>query len=267
MNKDGSLLDSLNAITSNQISLRHNLAELDTIKNHVDIMRTNIMTIDAQYHTLQNSLQTLNSHNSWDIWVRASTVMIALISAIIAIRLFYMNRNKDFHIKKAELAGEIYGSIFEFKRLKLVLFKAELMSFVHTMAIVSEGITDDKRKYLDKLFGIVMPDDPINKTTELNTELNIVRMNLLNKIGQYRFYVDKAEKAALKFHTNAVTIDRAVPLLYAGDDHSFEYIDNNYWRDVDKEVENEKALLEKQFGAIESIIEDYDKYVKNIKLF
>jgi hypothetical protein len=225
-----------------------------------------IHSVQNQYHQLHTALETLNRHNGYDIYVRAGTVLIAAITAAIALRLFYLNKKKDFHIKKAEIAGDIYSLIFEFKRLKLVIWKNEIMNDIYLTA-QSKVKNPDQKILAERLFYHETEDSPEYKIPEYQKGLDTVRMNLLGKIGQYRFYVSRGEKAALKFHSNAVTINREIPSLLTDEEFTFEHVIREHWDVVESEMNKEKNLLEKQFGAIEAIIDDYDRYTKDTDLF
>src|SRR4051812_17486562 len=89
-------------------------------------------SISKQFTELNSALHTLNQHNSYDLYVRAGTVLITLISILVAFQLFYLNRKKDFNIKKAEIAGEIYSRFFDFRKLMLLVFQKELEDSAHT---------------------------------------------------------------------------------------------------------------------------------------
>ena len=258
MSKDSLLVRSLDTITSNLHSLQHKVAAVDSL--HAKVTGMNV-----QFQSLQTGLETLNRHNSWDVWVRAATVLIALASALIAIWLFRKNREKDFHIKKAEIAGDIYSGIFEFKRLKLLIWRNEIMNDIY-ITVKSKVKNEEQIKLADRLFWHVTEDNPDNKTKEHEKGLDTVRKELLGKIGQYRFYVSKGEKALLKFHTNAVTLNREIPSLFDAEGLTFEDVMREYWAVVDSVINKERDLLEKQFGAIERIIDDYDRFIKEVEL-
>lgn len=241
--------------------------DMDTINGQVYYLNRKLAGLDIQYKSLQQSLETLNSHNSWDIWVRGTTVVIALVSAVIAIILFYMNRNKDFKIKKAEIAGEIYGSIFEFKRRK-ILWLGNIMKYNAYVSALILAKDEAKSTSLGISFGIGVPNDPINKVDEYKADLDKTTKELLNKIGQYRFYVSKGEKAALKFHTNAIDsrVEQVREPMFINNE-SLEEIEATWWSNIYEAIEAEKTLLNKQLDAIEGIIDDYDKFIKETDLY
>lgn len=242
---------------------------IDTVGRQLGQLTDRLNKIDVQHAALADALETLNQHNSYDLYVRAGTVLITALSILIAFRLFYLNKKKEFHIKKSEIVGEIYARIHEFKRLKIIVMehgmrnKALLTFFLKKTG--NTPLTDDIILRVKINFGIFREDDQNIKAQKSEEELNTLRRELQKYIGQYRYFVGESEKAALKFHSNAIS--QTYPIKEVLIDKSIDEVLNSYADVMEEAVNKEKAVIEKQFYALEGIIDNYEKYIKSVDLY
>lgn len=241
----------------------------DTISKLLVLLTKKISKVDEQYATLSSALQTFNRHNSYDLYVRAGTVIVAVLSVLIAFILFYLNRKKEFHIKKSELVGEIYARIHEFKRLKIFIVEhgmrqKALLSFLlkRTSNIV---LTEDIIMRIKINFGIFQEDETNAKVQKSEEELNALRRELQKYIGQYRYFVGKGEKAALKFHSNAISQTYTIKEIDVN--KTVDEVINSFSDVMEDSINVEKAVISKQFYALEGIIDNYKQYSKSVDLF
>jgi hypothetical protein len=214
--------------------------------------------ISSQYEQLATALETLNQHNSYDIYVRAGTVIIAFISVIVAFRLFYLNKNKDFRVKKAEIAGDIYSRYFDFRKAFLAVLKAELEDTAHSK-LSFDSATESRINAITSVFTGIDKKFYERENTHLHSELELKRQELLRYIGQVRFYVSDDERKALKFHT--INFQFEPWLAYNFDKvPSSEDLLHTFQSRIQITLHNEKRGLDDNINCIETILEDYAKY-------
>lgn len=240
---------------------------IDTINKHLELLTSKINRIDSQYDTLSFALETLNSHNSYDLYVRVGTVIVTALSILIAFGLFYLNKKKEFHIKKSEIVGEIYARIHEFKRLKIFIMENEMRqkAFLSYILKNPKAVNEDVIMRVKINFGIFREDETNAKVKKSEEELNALRRELQKYIGQYRYFVGKGEKAALKFHSNAISQTYRIKEILI--DKSVEEVLNSFSDVMEDAVNTEKGIIDRQFYALEGIIDNYKEYIKTVDLF
>lgn len=243
------------------------ISSLDTIYNSFRDIETQIVKLKSENAQIAESLETLNRHNSIDLYVRAGTVLIAAISVLVAFRLFYLNRNKEFRIKRSEIAGEIYSCFFDYKRLRLQIAEKQMLQSTYAACLINLDGDDneEKRNEIKKILRIDTENNYSTEVEKLENDIDKIRKDLQKYIGQYRFYVSKAEKAALKFHSN--TFNETEYIQIFDNDESNTEIFKSFDQQIFDKTEELRELLDKQYEALETIIDDYSSYVKKVHLF
>lgn len=162
----------------------------------------NVNIIIDEIGEINQKVDQLLHPSFWDYFLKLLPALVALISVLIALRIFYLTRNKEFRIKRGEICGEISKCFFQYKMLVNALTYNILNIQVNKKYI--EVLSDEE--YISENythFGEESPNieiyqiglkDSKQRVEELRKELHETRRDLAKHFGQYKFYISKPEK-------------------------------------------------------------------------
>lgn len=221
------------------------MPQIDTIAKH-------IINLNHQLIQVSSEIKSLNDSSKIDLIFKILTALITLGSVLIALSLFFLNQKKEFHIKKAELAGFIYMNIFEFKRLRnnSTKYRIQFNAFRHAKKKF-DNVNDIKIFF--EHFKIDTVD--LDEFEKINAEMDIVRKELLKYVGTYGFYCDINTKKILKENCQDITNDRFIKIDFSQcktQNNILKQYDDVYNTVVNAELVRTREIL----NPIEKIIDN-----------
>jgi hypothetical protein len=164
-------------------------------------------TISRNLSHINERLSDIEDKVVLDDWFK---VLIIAMPVLVGILTFFLTRNKDFRMKKAEIGGEIFMRMEELKQLRLE-YKFSFSSYMaYDATIRLEGQQDNQDQQLKDLYGferLKSPDAIQNRVREISKELS-------KFVGQYRYYLQRKDGKQLRDISFAVSLHHIRYELY-----------------------------------------------------
>lgn len=186
-----------------------NIPQLDTITKH-------IININDELIRVKFDIHTLDDNSDYDLIFKIATVIMTAISVIFAINLFFWNRKKEFYIKKAELAGNIYTNIFNFKKIRNDVMKREIDLKLFAQGDLMFNLAGDWAKF--QLAFTFEDDENVTKQNEKIKELENIKNELIKYLGSYGFYCKNKRPLITKFCENLAN-DKLISIDFRESEH------------------------------------------------
>jgi hypothetical protein len=160
-------------------------------------LKIDLNTINKQLTELSAKVDAIDDKIIHDNWFKIISIVAPILVGIL---VFYLTRKKEILFKKAEVAGEIFMRIYELKKLKLEYQTQNLnkCAFEACLRLPERQVVD--LNYIKYVFQIDENDKP--KQTE--EKIDDIAKELMKFLGQYKFYLNKKNKA--KLHQKAIVI-------------------------------------------------------------